>query len=207
MNIINNLKNLFNPKKSLSDLKMDDLLREKSRLGQIEHELVKRVEDLEGKKKALFMQGKDETSDRQLVVLARQIKELDVQARNIDKSLQVVAQQQRSISGFIQLKENEKLLAQSGLSSMLQKVDLQTLQTYVHRASVDGEFNMDKLRQMVGTLESSDTEPGAAEAESEVAEIVRQMQIAKVNESDPAAVESAFSETNSVLRSADKKEN
>lgn len=207
MNIINNLKNLFNPKKSLSDLKMDDLLREKSRLGQIEHELVKRVEDLEGKKKALFMQGKDETSDRQLVVLARQIKELDVQARNIDKSLQVVAQQQRSISGFIQLKENEKLLAQSGLSSMLQKVDLQTLQTYVHRASVDGEFSMDKLRQMVGTLESSDTEPGAAEAESEVAEIVRQMQIAKVNESDPAAVESAFSETNSVLRSADKKEN
>ena len=207
MNIINNVRNLFNPKKSLSDLKMDDLLREKSRLGQIEHELVKRVEDLEGKKKALFMQGQDQTSDRQLVVLARQIKEFDVQTRNLDKSLQVVAQQQRNISGFIQLKENEKLLAQSGLSSMLQKVDLQTLQTYVHRASVDGEFSMDKLRQVVGTLESSDTEPGTAEAESDVAEIVRQMQIAKVNASDPAAVESAFSGANSALRSADKKEN
>jgi hypothetical protein len=207
MAIIDNFKNLFNPKKSLNDLKMDDLLREKIRLGQTEREFVKRVEEIEGKKKALFIQGKDQTSDRQMVILARQIKELDVNARNIDKSLQVVSQQQRSINGFIQLKENEKLLAQSGLSSMLQKVDLQTLQTYVQQASVDGEFSMDKLRQVVGTLEGSDTMPGAAEADSDVAEIVRQMQMAKANESDPAAVESAFKETNSILKSADKEEN
>jgi len=207
MAIINDLKGLFSSKKGLHDLSVDDLNRERIRLTQTEREFVKKIDGIEAQKREMFMSGKDEKSERQQLIIARKIKELDVQAKNYDKSLSVISQQQRTINGFIQLKENEKLLAQSGLSKLLNTVDLGTLQTYVQQASVDGEFKMDKLKEVLGVVEGSDTMPVTAREEEDIMSIVREMQRASEMESDPSAIESAMANVNKTLSAADKETN
>lgn len=207
MAILNDLKSLFSSKKGLHDLSVDDLNKERIRLTQTERELLKKIEGIEGQKRERFMAGKDEKSERQQLIIARKIKELDVQAKNYDKSLSVISQQQRTINGFIQLKENEKLIAQSGLSKLLNTVDLGTLQTYVQQASVDGEFKMDKLKEVLGVVEGSDTMPVGASEEDDIKAIMYEMQRAKEMESDPTAIESALANVNKTLSATDKETN
>lgn len=206
MELIDSLKHLFSPKQSLKDLKVDDLRRERIRLEQTERKLVDDINRIEEQKKQLFLKGKDESSERQRVIIARKIKELDVQAQNYDKSLSFISRQTRIINGFLQLKENEKLMAESGLSSMIAKIDLNTLQQYVDQASVDGVFHMDKLQEMLGALEQGDrmsSVVGAGE-DKDVADIVALMQQAKEAESNPAEVDNALNEMNTRLKAKDK---
>ena len=202
MNLIDNFKSMFSPKKSLKDLRVDDLNMEKIRLEQTERKLVAEIDDIESEKKGLFLKGKDESAARKQVIIARHIKELDVKAQNIDKNLSFISRQARIINGFIQVKENEKLMAQSGLSSTLATIDLATLQQYVEKASIDGVFHMDKLSEILGTLEQGErlsSIPGATE-ESDISDIVAQMQRAKESESDPTAVDEAFNKMNTSIR-------
>ena len=202
MNLIDNFKSMFSPKKSLKDLRVDDLNMEKIRLEQTERKLVAEIDDIESEKKGLFLKGKDESAARKQVIIARHIKELDVKAQNIDKNLSFISRQARIINGFVQLKENEKLMAQSGLSSTLATIDLATLQQYVEKASIDGVFHMDKLSEILGTLEQGErlsSIPGATE-ESDISDIVAQMQRAKESESDPTAVDEAFNKMNTSIR-------
>lgn len=201
MSIFNSITNLFSRKETLADLGKDELLRERIRLGQTEKELVKKIDTIEADKKTLFAQGTNESSGRSQLIIARKIKELDVQARNYDKSLAVISQQTRTINGLVQLKDNEKLLEQSGLSKMIARMDLSELQGYVSQASVDGEFKMEKLNQILSVVEGSDTLPGADNKEdADILEIMNQMQRAKELETDPGALDATFREMDKTLK-------
>ena len=93
-------------------------------------------------------------------------------------------------------------MAQSGLSVMLSKVDLGTLQMYVEKASVSGAFQMDKLQEMMGTLEQGERAspiPGAGE-DKDIAEIVAAMQQAQGS----GDVDQILGEMNSKLKAGDK---
>lgn len=195
------------PVESIDDIKLDDLRREKIRLDQEEAKLMRRVEEVEGEKEALFLKGKDEPSRRKKTVLARKIKELDGQAKNYDRTLAVLSQQIRVINGFVQLKENETLLKSAGISKLIYGMDLQTLQIYIERATVDGAFQMDKFSEILGVLEERDGLVGGVKADEDIEEIVKAMEeAAELEAEQPAAVEEGLRKVDEILTTEEAEE-
>lgn len=182
MAILDPLKKLFDRKRSIEDISVDELRREKIRLEQEEVKLARRVEELERQKHELFMKGKDETSDLQKRILATKIKELDVQAKNLGKNLQFISRQLRIINGFLQIKENQRLLQESGVSSVISQIDLATLRTYVEQASVEGVFQLDKFQEILQTIEETGRLVGEVEEDKDILEIMKAFEEAKLAE-------------------------
>jgi hypothetical protein len=199
MAILDSLKKMLGRGKTLDDIQDEDLKREKIRLDREEDRMVRQVEQLEAQKKQLFMKGKDETSERQRMIIARKIKELDVQARNTDRQMQFIARQLRVVNGFIQLKDNQRTLREAGLMQILGKMDLEQLQAFVERASIDGVFQMDKFQSILETIEDGQHLTGETREDPDVLEIMRLMQQAKEAETSPEAVEQSYQQASRLL--------
>ena len=190
MAVLDPIRKWLDRKRSIEDLTMDELRREKIRLEQEEGKLAHRVEDLEKQKQQLFMKGKDEPSELQQRILASKIKEVDVQAKNLAKNLRFISRQLRIINGFLQIKENERLLKESGISSLISTIDLATLRTYVEQASIEGVFQLDKFQDILTTLEETDRVVGDVEEDKDVLDIMKAFQEAKLTEMEsPEAAE------------------
>lgn len=201
MAVTDALKNLLKRKKSIDRVSMDELRREKIRLSQEESRLTSQVEKLERQKQELFIKGKDEPSQRQQMIVARKIKELDARAKNADKMLRMISSQIRALNGFVQLKENQQLLKERGLSSLIGKIDLPRLQRLVEDASVEGQLQMDKLADMVTTLEESERLVGVGAEDADTLSIISAMQEAKAaEEEDPqVALEQGMKKVDQIL--------
>jgi hypothetical protein len=199
MAILDSLKGLFSRGRTIDDITLDELQREKIRLDQDEAKLVRQVEGLESQKKQLFLRGKDEVSERQQMIVARKITELDAQARNLDRQLQFISRQLRTINGFVQLKENRRALRDSGLISVLGRIDLEHLQKYVQDALVDGVFQMKKFEDIMGRLEDGQVLDSELPEEKGVLEIVSLMRQAKEAEASPEGVEDSYRQMNQLL--------
>jgi len=183
MAFLDSMKSLFGGRKrTLKDIPMDELRKERTRLEQNEHKLIKRVEELEKKKQEFFLKGKDEPSERQRRIYARKIKELDVQAKNIDKNLKLISQQLRVVTGLIQLKENEELWAQMGLSDILMSMDISELQKHIEVATVEGEFNVEKLATVLRHIEEADTLLETTGEDKDIEAILQAMEEARLAE-------------------------
>lgn len=173
------LKALFQRRRSIAKVSLDELNKERAQLEQEEGRLASKVQQLESQKEALFAQGKDEPSQRQQMIIARKIKELDVQAKNYDKSMHLFSRQIRILNGFIQVKENQQFLKERGISSLINKMDLSRLQQYVEKASVEGQFQMDSFANILGTLEEPAVASSVTEEETDISAIVAAMQEAR----------------------------
>ena len=201
---LNVVSNLLAPKpgqkpKTIDDVTLDELRREKIRLDQEERKMLGRIREVETDKKKLFEDGVKNPSEREQKIVARKIKELDVEAKNMDRNLQFFSRQLRIINGFIQLKENQRILAESGISSIIGDIDLQTLQIYVDKATVDGEFHMDKFSEILHTLEESGGLTGAVREDDDVMGIVKAMQQAREAEDPVQAVSEKYAEVDKML--------
>jgi hypothetical protein len=136
------------------------------------------------------MRGKDEPSQRKRRVLAAKIKELDVQARNTDKNLQFFGKQQRIINGFLQIKENERILQQAGVLSLVNQLDLQALQTYIEQASTEGAFQLGKFESIIQDLEGGDRVTGPMHDDEDIDDIMELMEsMGRTDMEDPGSVE------------------
>jgi len=166
---------------SLDDLKLDDLRRESVRLDQEERKMLARIRELETKKRQLFEEGVSNPSEREQRVIARRIKELDVRADNMDRMLQAISKQMRIITGLIQVKERTRVMAESGISKLLSDIDLQDLIITIDKASVDGEFHMNKFDEVLGILEEADSLSPEMREDRDVLEIIEAMQDAREN--------------------------
>lgn len=191
-------------KKTLDDVKLDDLRREKTRLDLEERKMLNRIREVESDKKKLFEEGVKNPSEREQKIMARKIKELDVEAKNMDRNLQFFSKQLRIINGFLQLKENQRIIKESGISSVIGDIDLQTLQIYVDQATVDGEFHMDKFSEILGTLEEAGSVTSVASEDDDVMQIVKAMQQAKESEDPARAVSDKYDEVDKLLASRNK---
>jgi len=179
---------------NLEDLKLDDLRREKIRLEQEERKMLANLREVEAQKRKLFEEGVRNASEREQRAVARRIKELDMQSHNMDRMMQTVSKQMRIINGLIQVKERARLMAESGISSILKDIDLQDLIIYIDKASVDGEFHMDKFDELLRTLEQADAISPQMSEDQDVLDIVKQMQMARETLDSPEAIESHYTE-------------
>jgi len=181
-------------KASLDDLSLDDLRREKIRLDQEERKLLERLRNAEAQKRTLFEEGVRKASEREQRVIARKIKELDVEATSMDRTLDAISKQTRIINGLLQVKERYRFLQESGVSSLLKDIDLQELIIYIDKASVDGEFHLDKFDELINALEEADSIAPGVTTDRDVQDIVTQMQKARESLDDPQAMEQQFDE-------------
>ena len=189
-------------KASLTDLSLDDLRREKIRLDQEERKMLERLKNAETQKRALFEEGVRKSSEREQRVIARKIKELDVEANSMDRTLDAISKQTRIINGLLQVKERYRFLQESGVSSLLKDIDLQELIVYIDKASVDGEFHLDKFDELINALEEADSLAPGVKTDRDVQDIVTQMQKAREAMDDPQAMEQQFDELSQHMKQA-----
>lgn len=202
MSVADLIKNLFGGKaKTLESISIDELRRERIRIEQEESRQIKKLEELERDKQTLFERGTDEASQRQQIIVARKIKELDQQGRNFDQTLKLLSRQLRIISGFIHVKENSTLLQKTAVSSLLAKMDLADLQRFVEAATVEGQFQMDKFEQILGTLEDYELDTTAASEDADTLAIVEAMNRARnaKNVNPEIAIKDGVAEVDKIL--------
>ena len=191
-------------KASLQDLSLDDLRREKIRFDQEERKMLGRLREVEEQKRKLFEEGVRNVSEREQRVIARRIKEVDIEAGNMDRMLQAISKQMRIINGLIQVKERYRVLAESGISTMLKDIDLQDLIMYIDKASVDGEFHLDKFDELLNALEESDSVSPGIKEDKDVSEIMKAMQQARESADSPEALERQFTEMSKNIKNKEK---
>ncbi len=180
--------------KTIEDIKLDDLRREKVRLEQEERKMLDRLRKLEAKKRALFEEGVRNPSEREQRVLARRIKELDVQANSMDSMLQAISKQMRILNGLIQVKERTRIMSESGFSKLLSEMDLGDLISYVDKASVEGEFHMNKFDDLINVLEEADNLSPEYREDQDVLQIMQAMQSAREAADSPEALDEKYAE-------------
>jgi len=200
------IRGLFSRKKRLDKVSIDELRKERIRLEQAEQRVSKEIDDLERRKQQLFAKGKDETSQRQQIALARKIKELDAGAQIKDRQLAMVSKQMRIVGGLMMIKENNELVKNLGVSSIISKMDLDELQSYVERATIEGQFQMERFAQILKTMETSEGLGMDTEEEADTLAIVAAMQEAKAAEAEnpEAAVESGIKKVDEILHAKNK---
>lgn len=185
MDIFQSIKNLLGGRKTLAKLQVDELRRERVRLEQLERQLCEDLESLEARKKALFEKGVAEKNPRQQAMLARRIKQMSGEIQVKDRSMQMVGKQSAVLGGLTALKENEALVEQMGLSSLVGQMDLAQLQSYVEKATVKGEFQMEKFAEMMQVFDTANDIVSGGEEDEDVLSIMAAMQEAARAEEDP----------------------
>ena len=159
--IVNSLKSLFttkgkNTQKTLQSVSPEDIRREKIKVEQTENRVTREIEELEKQRDAIFSKGVDAGSDRQKLHFARKVKELDAQVQARDHQLALISRNLRVLNGISQLKENERVVGDLGMEGLVNTMDLTELQSYVEKATVAGQFQMDKFNEILGALDSAE---------------------------------------------------
>jgi len=191
-------------KASIEDLAIDDLRREKIRLDQEERKLLARLREVEAEKRKLFEDGVRNASEREQRVFARRIKEKDVEASNMDRMLQAISKQMRILNGLIQIKESSRMMNESGIADVLKGLDLQDLVSYIDKASVDGEFHVDKFDEIINAIEEADSLSPEYKEDKDVMDIMKAMQQAREAADSPEAMEEQFKSMSEEMRHKEK---
>jgi hypothetical protein len=80
------------------------------------------------------------------------------------------------------------------MGEMLQGIDLQDLIIYIDKASVDGEFQMDKFNELLRVLEEAEAISPQYREDQDVLDIVSAMQQAREAADSPEALEEKYAE-------------
>ena len=190
----------------LEDISMDDLQREKVRLDQEQRKLLAQLRDLEGEKKKLFADGVRNASEREQRVIARRIKEVEQTIEGKDRMMQSLSKQLRTTNGLLMIKERVRMQSESGIASLIGQIDLGDLVTYVDKASVDGEFQMEKFDKVLNAMEDAERVSPQYSEEQDVLDIVRQMQMAREAGDDPQVIEQHYEELNQRTKKTEQEE-
>ncbi len=168
--------------KLLSRVSLVDLRREIIRCDQLEQKLLSQIQQLEEDKEVCFKNGcQPNLSIRNRRHLARAVKHKDSQIASLDKQQTLIAKSRETAEAVVQLFENQQLMAQFGLSKVLEGVDFSELQRYVEQASIDGQLKMDELARMMATAKDANQAFEGEHHEPEVDELVETMRQAAAN--------------------------
>lgn len=166
-------------KKTIETMTGDELLEKRTRLDLEEQKVLRNINDLERQKTELFDNGvRKALSDREQMVIARRIKELEDEARNLDRSLQLFAKQRRIINGIMYIKRDQRMLESLGLQDIF-SVDLAELQHWLSENTAQSETMLKKLEELGNTLESENGLLSPVKEDDEVTRIFQQMQRAR----------------------------
>lgn len=200
MAVLDSVSKFLRRKRSFDAITLDELRREKIRLEREEAKLAHQVEEVEKQKAQTFLRGKG-LPERQKLILANKIKELDEQSANKDRNLRLVSRQLRTVNAFVEMKNNENLLRHSGIWNEINAIAPEALERVVERASVEGAFQLDALERILRTVHDADLFGGKPGEDPDILQIVKAMEDAEFAESDqPDAEEKARMKLDELLK-------
>lgn len=177
---------------TLDDIPLEELRREQVRLEQQEKKLLREISEYEDQKNALYAEGKAARgSVHRQRSIALKIKSVDDQVKMTDRKLRTISKQLQAANNFIYLKQSKRELEQSGLFGMINQMDLEELDAWIERASIDGELNVTKLEEMLRRVNSSMDLARDIEEDPEIASIMAMFQ------AEDAGLENPFDELES----------
>lgn len=187
MALFNAVRGLFSQKKtSIDQVDPEELRRERIKLEQNENRMMREIELVEQQKEDFFRKGVDGGSQRQKLQIARKIKELDAQVKAKDKQLALISKNLRVLSGLAQIKDNQNLLADLGVSGLVSTMDLEQIQDYVERATVEGQFQMERFAGLLDAIDSGDDLDALKAEDADTRAILEAMQLAGQSDSETA---------------------
>jgi hypothetical protein len=201
MSFIDKIKGMMGGRKGIERMSVDDLKREKIRLEQLERRVSGEVDTVEKRKGDLFEKGKNETSSRQKIALARKIKELDARGRAKGQQLAFFHKHLRIVDGLLQIKENMDLLKELKVGSIISNMSAEELTGYVEQATVQGQFEMEKFTTLLESLEGAMEAGEQAQDDADLTAIVAAMEDARAAEEAgrPEGVEAAKKQVDELL--------
>lgn len=162
--------NVFNRKttglpENLQQLDTDSLRKERIRLDNEERRLNKLVINTQRKRTNTlnnYHAARENGENHQAKLVARQLKNIDDELRGLDLRHDALNKQQRMTNGLMVLKENEAFITRIAGSSQLNKMNIVELQSWVEHATEKGELSMERLEQMIGTMDTNFEESGTS---------------------------------------------
>ena len=189
LNLLRSMFGLGASKKTLAAVSPEELRRERIRIEQTESKITREIEELEQKKQEFFAKGAKVGSERQRLQLARKIRELDLQVQARDRQLALIAKNLRVINGVAQLKENERQLRDLGMEGLVNQMDLAEVEAFVEKATVEGQFQMEKFTKLLGAIDEAEQIYQSDEESPDIMAIAQAMESAGHAESEAAVAE------------------
>jgi hypothetical protein len=166
-------------KVKLEEVPLDTLKMEKIQLEQHEKKTLSRLREIEGRKRQLFSEGvQGQSSEREQLVLARKIKEMDGEAAGLDQVLQALSKQMRVVNGLVQIKERSLILSSTS-QTILSQLNMDDVLRYVNLSSADGEFQMTKFDDLLRAMDMNAAIAPEFSEEKDVLDIVNAMKRAR----------------------------
>lgn len=183
----------------LEDVPLDTLKMEKIQLEQQEKKTLSRLREIEQRKRQLFSEGvQGQSSEREQMVLARKIRDLDGEAAGLDQVLQALSKQMRVVNGLVQIKERSLILSASS-QTILSKLNMDDVLRYVNISSADGEFQMTKFDDLLRAMDMNASIAPEYHEDKDVLDIMKAMQRAR------EAGESSEEQIDAELRALEEK--
>ncbi|MDR2171561.1 MAG: hypothetical protein LBP59_15575 [Planctomycetaceae bacterium] len=165
---------IFNPfslfskrKLTLSRVQIDELKREQFKLeGDIrklekeEEQLNKDREQREDDYRAAHAAGK-ETAKKTII---RKLETLKIQMKSIETRLKTCYSIYQTTIGLIAVKENQTFFEKLGVGSLVMKMDIDELQSFIQEATVEGELQQEKLARLLGATNAMTETDNSSEA-------------------------------------------
>jgi len=202
MALFNAVRELFTQKKTIEQIDAEELRRERIKLEQNENRMMREIEQVEQQKEEFFRKGVEGGAQRQKLQIARKIKELDARVKSKDKQLALISRNLRVLSGLAQIKDNQKLLTDLGVSGLLNNMDLDQIQEYVERATVEGQFQMERFAGLLDVLDSGDDLDALNAEDADTQAILEVMQLAGQSDSE-TAISDGMKQVDDALRTHD----
>lgn len=163
----------------LEDVPLDTLKMEKIQLEQQEKKTLTRLREIELRKRQLFSEGvQGQSSEREQMVLARKIRDMDGEAAGLDQVLQALSKQMRVINGLVQIKERSLILSSSS-QTILSQLNMDDVLRYVNISSADGEFQMTKFDDLLNAMNLNASIAPEYREDKDVLDIMKAMQRAR----------------------------
>ena len=171
----------------IEKLSSNQLENEKIRLQTVQEGFINEVKQLEGKKRALFEEGRKKKSTLEKQALAVQIKQVDDEAKDIIKANNIVSRQILVTGKLSQIKRREKLLKSEGLWGMISSVEPEQLEKFMLDVKVKSKQGDAQSRRLLDILGEAEEEIEATDPE--IAKIVAAMEEAGEEELTESAWE------------------
>jgi len=158
MSLVKSFRTMFSGRRkpTLAEVDPETLRRERIKVEQNETRLTREIEELEKQKEQFFRKGVEGGSDRQRLQVARKIKEIDGLIQAKDRQLTLISKNLRVLNGIAQLKENQRLLVELGVDGLLSQMDMDEVQAYIEKATVEGQFHMERFTGLLNSIDDAE---------------------------------------------------
>ncbi|MBE6427854.1 MAG: hypothetical protein E7028_04585 [Planctomycetaceae bacterium] len=141
------------PKRTFSDVSLDELNRERIGCQQEINKVERQQEALLKNENQLKNEYANATTEFQRKSIARKIQDGRMEQKQVEVWLTRLNQNIRIVNNFILTKKNQEFFERAGVLSLINTMDMEDFQKYIDDATVNGQLNNEKL---VNILQAQD---------------------------------------------------